>query len=132
MTRDEVQTQIHQILIDAMDFEPSQLLSDASLQGDLGIESIDLLDIQFRIERAFKIQFGRDELFPDDLLSDRSKCISGQYVTPYGLDELKQSMPFVNWAIIKEPLKVTDLKNLYTIDTLVDFVSQKMNPNVQV
>ena len=132
MTREEVQTQLHQILIEAMDFEPSQLIPTASLQGDLGIESIDLLDIQFRIERMFKIQFGRDELFPDDLLSDRSKCISGLFVTPYGVEQLKQSMPFVNWATVKDPLKVTDLRNLYTIDTLVDFVSQKINLNVQV
>ena len=66
-----------------------------TLVGDLGAESIDFLDIVFRLEKAFDIKIPRGELFPEDILTNAQYVQNGK-VTPEGLAQLKQRMPFAD------------------------------------
>lgn len=126
MDRNKIYDTVVDMLEQAIGIERSLCKPEASLQGELGIESIDLLDIQFRLERTFKIEIIRDELFPDDIFAD--KCVSTEngLVTEHGLNELKIAIPFVNWERVTLPLKVSDIQNVYTVDSLVNFVESKL------
>ncbi len=53
-------------LVDALGVDDEDVTRDATLQGDLGAESIDFLDIVFRLERNFGIKIPRGELFPEN------------------------------------------------------------------
>ena len=69
MSRDEILENVRNTLVEALAVEPDEVTEDATLQGDLGAESIDFLDIVFRLEKGFNIKIPRGELFPDDLLN---------------------------------------------------------------
>ena len=56
---------------------------DATLQGDLGAESIDFLDIVFRLERNFGIKIPRGELFPENVVAD-PEMIAGRQADRQG------------------------------------------------
>ncbi len=66
---------------------------DATLQGDLGAESIDFLDIVFRLERNFGIKIPRGELFPENLMADPEWVADGKLTTK-GVEELKTRLPY--------------------------------------
>ena len=56
------------MLVHALGVEEADIKPSATLQGDLGAESIDFLDIVFRLEREFMIKINQDELFPEPFL----------------------------------------------------------------
>ncbi|MEM9702112.1 MAG: acyl carrier protein, partial [Planctomycetota bacterium] len=67
MTRDEIFAKVSDRLQDALGLEEDEITPEATLVGDLGAESIDFLDIVFRLEKAFGIKIPRGELFPESL-----------------------------------------------------------------
>ena len=72
-TRDEIYTKVRGVLVEALGVDEEEVTPDATLSGDLGAESIDYLDISFRVEKEFAIKIPKGELFPDniqDLLKD--------------------------------------------------------------
>ena len=73
----------------------------ATLREDLGAESIDFLDIVFRLEKAFAIKIPRGELFPEDLDDAPQRprpSSSGGKITPAGMAELKKRMPYADFT----------------------------------
>ena len=66
-TREEIHKQVTDVMVDALGVDPEEVTLDASLTSDLGAESIDFLDIVFRLEKAFGIKIPREELFPENL-----------------------------------------------------------------
>ncbi len=69
-TKEEVYDKIRTALVDALGVDEEDVTPEATLVGDLGAESIDFLDIVFRLEKAFDIKIPRGELFPEDILTD--------------------------------------------------------------
>jgi acyl carrier protein len=74
-SRDEIFEKVRTALVDALGVDDDEVTSSATMVGDLGAESIDFLDIVFRLEKAFGIKIPRGELFPEDVLS------SSEFVT---------------------------------------------------
>ena len=68
-TRDEIFDKVRSALVDALGVDEDDVTPNATMVGDLGAESIDFLDIVFRLEKAFNIKISRGELFPEDVLS---------------------------------------------------------------
>ena len=101
------------------------LLRGATLVGDLGAESIDFLDIVFRLEKAFDIKIPRGELFPEDILTD-SKYVQDGKVTEQGLAELRKRMPFANLDDFAKNPVVQDFGNLLTVADMCRFVESKV------
>ncbi|HEY2157772.1 MAG TPA: acyl carrier protein, partial [Isosphaeraceae bacterium] len=92
-TNDEIYQKVQATLVDALGVDDDDVKPDSTLQGDLGAESIDFLDIVFRLERNFGIKIQRGELFPENLVSD-PEMISGGKLTAKGIEELKLRMPY--------------------------------------
>jgi len=91
----------------------------------LGAESIDFLDIVFKLEKAFDIQIPREELFPDDILTSSTYVRDGR-VTAEGLVKLKERMPFADLTgFVSNPL-VQDFANLLTVNDLCRYVETKL------
>src|SRR5262245_53977314 len=94
-TKEEVFLKVRSALVDALGVDEEEVTPGARLVGDLGAESIDLLDIVFRLEKAFDIKIPRGELFPEDILTNAEYVQNGR-VTPDGLAQLKARMPFAD------------------------------------
>jgi len=91
MTHDEVYDKVQEVLIDALGVDEEEVTPEATLVGDLGAESIDFLDIVFRLEKAFDIKIDQAELFPDKVLEDPTYVREGK-ITETGMEELKKRL----------------------------------------
>jgi acyl carrier protein len=93
--------------------------------GDLGAESIDFLDIVFKLERAFNIEIPRSELFPDDILTNAEYVQDGK-VTAAGIAELKKRMPYADLSKFEADPVVQNFGNLLTVNDLCRFIESKV------
>jgi acyl carrier protein len=124
-THDEIYQKVQATLVDALGVEEDDVTRDATLQGDLGAESIDFLDIVFRLERNFGIKIPRGELFPENVVADPDMVQDGK-LTAQGLDELKNRMPFADLTHFSANPEVDKIGDLYTVDMLVQYVQGKL------
>jgi acyl carrier protein len=93
--------------------------------GDLGAESIDFLDIVFKLEKAFGITIPREELSPEDILTN-SQYVQDGVVTKEGMSELKRRMPWADLSQFEKNPRVQDFGNLLTVGDLCNYVSSKI------
>ena len=124
-TKDEVFEKVREALVDALGVDDDEVTPQATMVGDLGAESIDFLDIVFKLEKGFDIQIPRDELFPDDILTNAEFVQDGK-VTPDGLGKLKDRMPFADLSKFEQNPLVQDFGNLLTVQDLCNYVSTKV------
>src|SRR5258706_11330728 len=96
MTKEEIYGKVAAVLVEALNVDEDQVKPDATLQGDLGAESIDFLDIVFRLEREFGIKIPRGELFPESIFQGDADMVQEGKLTPKGLAELKTKMPYAD------------------------------------
>jgi acyl carrier protein len=126
VTQDQVFERVKPCLIEALGVEEEEVAPEATLVSDLGAESIDFLDIVFRLEKAFDIKITRGELFPEDIFTD-AKYIQDGRVNELGLAELRKQIPFVQLdEFAKNPI-VQDFASLLTVADLCRFVESKLN-----
>ena len=85
INRDEIFKKVQNVLVDALGVDEEEVSSDSTLMGDLGAESIDFLDIVFRLEKAFGIKIPREELFPVENLMNNPQYVKDGKMTPAGL-----------------------------------------------
>ena len=124
-TKDEVFEKVREALVDALGVDDDEVTPEATMVGDLGAESIDFLDIVFKLEKGCDIQIPRDELFPDDILTNAEFVQDGK-VTPDGLVKLKDRMPFADLSKFEQNPLVQDFGNLLTVQDLCNYVSSKV------
>jgi len=124
-TQEEVFTKVQESLVDALGVDDDEVTSDATLVGDLGAESIDFLDIVFRLEKAFDIKIPRDELFPEDILTSAEFVQDGK-VTDEGLAKLKERMPFADLSGFEDNRAVQNFGQLLTVQDMCRYVQTKI------
>ncbi len=121
----EVFSKVQDVLTDALGVDAAEVSSEATLQGDLGAESIDFLDIVFRLEKAFAIKIPKGELFPDDILNNPD-YVAGDRLTPTGLERLKTAMPHADFSKFEGEPSVSKMPDLFTVGTIVKYVENKL------
>jgi acyl carrier protein len=121
---DEVFGKVQEALVDALGVDDDEVTPEATMVGDLGAESIDFLDIVFKLEQSFGITFDRAELFPDDILTNAEFIEDGK-VTADGLAKLKERMPFADLAKFEASPMVADFGNMLTVKDLCNYVASK-------
>ena len=122
----EVFDKVKEALIDALGVDDDEVTEEATMVGDLGAESIDFLDIVFKLEKSFDIQIPRDELFPDDILTNAEYVQDGK-VTADGIAKLKERMPFADLSKFEQNPQVQDFGSLLTVRDLCNYVSSKVD-----
>ena len=125
-TRDEIFTKVQETLVDALGVDDDEVLEDATLVDDLGAESIDFLDIVFRLEKNFGIKIPRGELFPENLAADASFVDDGK-VTEEGLKTMREKMPHADIDSFADDPKVENIQSLFTVNMITNFVENKLN-----
>ena len=125
MTRDEIYAKVQETLVDALGVDEEDVSPEATLTGDLGAESIDFLDIVFRLEKAFEIKIPRGELFPDNILNNPEFVRDGK-LTDAGLSTLKLRMPHADFSDFEQSREVSRMGELFKVETIVNYVSAKL------
>jgi len=125
MNREAVFDKVREVLVDALGVDVDEITPDATLQGDLGAESIDFLDIVFRLEKSFAIKIPRGELFPDDVMNNPDYVENGR-LTKAGMEQLKRSMPHADFSSFEANPEISRMPELFTVKTIVNFVNDKL------
>lgn len=127
MTMDkELFTKVQQTLAGALGVDESEVTPEASLKRDLGAESIDFIDIVFRLEKAFDLKIPAGDLFPSNLLNDERFVKEGK-VTDEGLAELRAKLPYLELEeFVKDP-QITKLADCFTVKMLIRYLSDRLS-----
>ncbi len=131
LTQDEILEKTREVLMEALVLDADEVTPEASLTTDLQAESIDFLDIVFRLEKTFstedkpfKIEPG--ELFPDNLLENPEWVQEGK-LTDAGMAMLKERMPHVDFSEFDQDRNVEKVAANITVSSLVTFIDRKLS-----
>jgi acyl carrier protein len=130
LSRDEIFSKVQNVLVDGLGVDVDVVTPRASLGVDLGAESIDFLDISFRLEKAFttdptkKFTIPRGELFPENL--DPS-FVQDNKLTDAGLAEVKRRLPHADLSKLEQTRDTSLIPNLFAVQDIVDYLDRKLN-----
>jgi len=124
-SKEEVFEKVREALVDALGVDDDEVTPKATLVGDLGAESIDFLDIVFRLEKSFDIKIPRGELFPEDILTNTDYVTDGK-INAEGLAELKKRMPFADLSKFEENPVVQEFATSLTVQDMCNYVESKV------
>jgi len=122
---EEVFEKVQEALVDALGVDEDEVTPEATIQGDLEAESIDYLDIVFRLEKAFDIKIDRDELLPQDVLTSPDYVEDGK-LNAEGLAKLKERMPFADLSGFEDDPTISKLGEQLTVADMCRFVESKL------
>jgi acyl carrier protein len=126
VSEEEAFEKVQEVLVDALGVDDEEVTSEAKISADLGAESIDYLDITFRLEKAFDIKIPRGELVPEQLLNNPEYVQDGR-LTAEGLAQLKERMTHADLTEFEKAPEVAKIMDLFTVQTIVNYVMSKVN-----
>lgn len=121
----EIKEQVREALVEALGVDDEEVTDSAILTKDLGAESIDFLDIIFRLEKAFQIKIPKDDFFPQAILSNREYVENGK-LKPAGIDALQKHYPFLNFEAIRAKMDSFDMQDLFTVGMIEGYVKTRL------
>ncbi len=127
ISRDEIFGKVQEVMVDALGVDDDEVTVKATLMGDLGAESIDFLDIVFRLEKTFEMKILREELFPAESLMNNPEFVKSGKLTETGLTELRSKMPYTDLAEFEKDPDINKLGDLFTVDIIVSYIDSKLN-----
>jgi acyl carrier protein len=125
VSRDEILEKVRETLVDALSVDEDEVREDVTLTGDLGAESIDYLDIVFRLEKAFNIKIPQEELLPREILSN-ADYVENRKLNAAGLEALKASMPHADLTEFEQDPDVDKISDVFTVGSIVNFIEAKL------
>jgi len=126
MSNDEIFGKVKEILVDALSVDDDQVTPQARLQADLDAESIDFLDIVFRLEREFGLKIDRNELFPESIFAGDPKFLKDGLINAAGIAELREKMPYANVEDFAKNPKFERIGDLFTVDLISKYIGSKL------
>jgi acyl carrier protein len=126
LASNEIHARVTKVLVQALGVEEDDIKPSATLGGDLGAESIDFLDIVFRLEREFGFKIRQGELFPDLVFQFATEVVQDGRVTDDGLAVLHAQLPFADLRDLKRDRRLNRIDDLFTVDLLSSFVAWKL------
>ncbi len=124
--QEEIYSKVSATLMEALNVDEEEIKPTSTLQGDLGAESIDFLDIVFRLEREFAIKIPRGELFPESIFQGDPEFVQNGKVTEKGLSELRARMPYADLKQFEKNPEVRAISDLFTVDMITRYIQGKL------
>ena len=125
-SQEEIYRRVSARLVEALNVDEEEITPTATLQGDLGAESIDFLDIVFRLEREFGIKIPRGELFPESIFQGDREFVRDGRVTAKGLAELRARLPFADLSSFEQHPQVSAIGDLFTVGMITRYIQTKL------
>ena len=126
LTQDDIYKKVSNTLVEALNVDEEEISPQSTLQGDLGAESIDFLDIVFRLEREFGIKIPRGELFPESIFQGDPEMVQNGKVTDRGMAELRSKMPFADLSQFEGSRDIAQISDLFTVELITRYVQGKL------
>lgn len=130
MSQEEIYKAVETAVADALGMPADEIGPDATLMDELGAESIDLLDILFRLQKSVGVKIQASDLgeyvqggIPDEEFGDEREV-----VTPKGMEQLKKVMPQIDESELLGRLTADKVMSLFTVQNLADMVEGRVAP----
>lgn len=127
-TNTELYEKVRDCVAEALALDLDEISPESTLLDELGAESIDLLDILFRIDRATGVKIQSDELasyvqggMPDEEFGDEDADV----ITPKGMEQLKKVMPQIAEKDLDAKLSPEDVMSHFTVANLTELVASR-------
>lgn len=127
----DIYKRVSRLLAESLGVDEDDVTPTATLQGDLGAESIDFLDIVFRLEREFGIDIPNDELFPESIFHDSSDFVCEGQVTDQGMNELRSRMPYADLGHFDRDRQLSAVGDLFTVGLVAGYVAWKLGSSAE-
>lgn len=126
MERNDIFIKLREIIAEVLEEKPEEIQMEDSLVDDLGIESIDLLDINSKIEQTFSIEIKNGELwnFTADLMND--ELFQDGLITKKGVDVFSRRITIPDCEKLIEGTPASELLSYFKINTIVDYIEEKL------
>ncbi len=127
MTNKELFEELKPLLVEVLGVSPEKVRLESVLVSDLGAESIDLLDLSFRIEEKFEVRIEANEIERDAI-----KRLPGGvyekdgYLTEAAIGEIRKSLPELDPGKFAKGLRKMDLPSLLTVSFFVQLIARKL------
>ena len=125
-TPDDILARVANVIVQSLGVDETDVMPSATLIVDLGAESIDFLDIVFRLEREFGIKIPRGELFPESIFQGDPEFVQNGKVTAKGLAELRQRMPFADISDFEKNPDLAGISDLFTVEMITRYIQGKL------
>jgi acyl carrier protein len=129
MEEKEIFEKVKEAIVDALGVDEEEVQAESALFDDLGAESLDLLDIVFRLEKTFGIKIPRGAIQLDVLAAEgvkESDVLVDGAVTELGAKLLREHMSEVKPEKIKAGFRLDDIPTLFTVQTFVKMVKEQL------
>jgi len=129
MDEKEIYEKVKESVVEALGVDEEEVTPSAVLFDDLGAESLDLLDIVFRLEKEFGVKIPRGGIQAEAMsdegenLKEEDLVVDG-VLTPLGIQKLKEAMSEVDPSRITEGFRADDIPTLFTVQTFVNIVKK--------
>jgi acyl carrier protein len=124
---EEIHSRVARVLVEVLNADEDDVTPGATLQGDLGAESIDFMDIIFRLEREFDIRIQGDELFPEAIFRDEPGFVQDGRLTDQGLAELRSRLPHADLSELESDRRLSNIPDLFTVGLVSRYVAWKLS-----
>jgi len=131
LVSEAIYPKVARALIESLNVDEDELTPTATLQGDLGAESIDMLDIVFRLEREFGFKIPRGELFPESVFQGNPEFVREGKVTEQGMGELRSQMPYADLSSFNGDRRLSAISDLFTVDLVARYIAWKFEQGVE-
>ena len=127
MTKQEILEELKPLLVEVLGVTPERVRLESVLVSELGAESIDLLDLSFRIEEKFEVRIEANEMERDAI-----KRLPGGvyekdgYLTEAAIGEIRKSLPELDPGKFAKGLRKVDLPSLLTVSFFVQLIASKL------
>ena len=126
MTETEILERLKPLLVEVLGVTPDKILLSSVLVADLGAESIDLLDLSFRIEETFNVGIEGNEVEREAT----KRLPGGVYekdgrLTDEALAEIRKALPELDRGKLVSGLRKMDLPSLLTVEFFVKLIARK-------
>ena len=116
---------VQETLAGALGVDASDINPESSLKHDLGAESIDFIDIIFRLEKTFDLKIPSSDLFPSHIFTDERFTREG-VVTPEGLAELRSKLPYLELGDFEKDPQVAKLADYFTVKMILRYLEERL------
>ena len=121
----EILQKVAETLSGALGIDKNDIRPDSSLVRDLGAESIDFIDVIFRLEKTFDIKIPSGDLFPAHILNDERFVKEGK-VTADGIAELKIKVPYLDVDAFSKDPQVSKLSDFFTVQMIMNYLQDRL------
>lgn len=118
-TSGDVPVQVTAIVAEALSVPIEQVTPSASLIDDLGAESIDFLDILFRIESAFNIKIRENDMWTGSIDRTSQESIDAS------IAQLRIKQPDYRWDRLPAHPSQSDFARLITVSTIIEYLRRQ-------